>query len=276
MGRKRKKEVNRLTERTFVCWVCSRDYPLIELHYRMLRKLTNDAVVYVYDKAEKEGEETPPPRLPKGAVAIGSDFKRRGNLNGKECIANMLLFYGHLGEMGVKNVVKVDADTFLTSIDWIEEGKNCGFHSSNGFYFTGCAYSLTMPTIMGILEFLKGHDIEPQAGYTLPEDQTITILSSLVRVDPVVIRENGEFLCVAMMNSMRNQPDRIRGVRGAIHCGQWQRIDPLVALGLDRTDIVKSDLIHIFRQLYRDKRTPPIFSAIPEHSFIAKKKPLKN
>lgn len=276
MGRrKRKKQLNKLTERTFVCWVCSRDYPLIPLHYRMLRMLTDDAVIYIYDKTEKEGAETPPPRLPKGASAIGSDFNRRGNLNGKECIENMLQFYAHLGEMGVNTIVKVDADTFVTSLDWIKSGANIGFHSANGYYWTGCCYALTMPTIMGILSYMQRHDIEPQKGYTLPEDQTITLLASLVRVDPVVIHENGEYVCAAFMSPLRNLPERIRKIRGIVHCGQWQRLEPLTALGLDRTDIVKSDLTHVFRHVYGEKRKPPIFSTIPEHAYIARK-PLKN
>lgn len=216
MSRKRKKEKPQITPRVFVSWICARDYDLIPVHYAAIRKLTRDAVVYVWDKSKDEA----PPRLPKGAISIPSDFERAGNLNGKTCIENMINCYIRLSEMGVERIVKTDVDTILTALDWVELGDAVGFHCCNGYHFTGCCYSLAASTIMGIYEYLKKHDIQPRDGYTLPEDMTFTILAAITG-SKVVILENGEFTCAGFSTPMRNKPEAVRAVRGVIHCGQW-------------------------------------------------------
>lgn len=157
-----------LTPRAFVCWVCMRDYPLLPLHYAALRHVApQDAILYIWDSTEKDAR---PPKCPKGAAVIGSDFERAGNLNGKACISEMMNFYATLGGMGVETVVKVDADTILTGLDWVKPGENSGFHQANAYAFTGCAYALDMETIRGMVDYLSSHDIEPRPGFTLPED----------------------------------------------------------------------------------------------------------
>lgn len=169
MSRKKKSAAPlQLTPRAFVCWVCMRDYPLLPLHYAALRKVApHDAILYIWDSTEKDARA---PKCPKGAAVIGSDFERRGNLNGKACIVEMLNLYATLGDMGVDTIVKVDCDTILTALDWVKPGECSGFHQANAYAWTGCAYALDMETIRAMVDYLSSHDIEPRQGFTLPED----------------------------------------------------------------------------------------------------------
>lgn len=216
MSRKRKETKKQLSPRVFVSWICQRDYPLIALHHAALRKLTDESIIYVFDKTENDAA---PPQAPKDCIIIGSDFERAGNLNGKICIENMISFYLKLIEMGAEIIVKNDIDTIFTSLDWLDTAGNAGFHSANGLYFTGCAYKLTGETIKGIYSYLSRHDICPRAGYELPEDATITMLASLSGADAVNIIENGEYTCAGFTHQLRNNPEILRKMRGILHCG---------------------------------------------------------
>lgn len=273
MSRRKKKTPAplQLTPRAFVCWICSRDYPLLALHCAALRKVApQDAILYIYDTTEKDARA---PKCPKGAAVIGSDFERRGNLNGKACISEMLNLYATLGGLGVETVVKVDADTILTGLDWVKPGECSGFHCANSYAFTGCAYSLDMATIGGMVDYLSSHDIEPRAGYTLPEDATITMLAALAGGKVNILENSTAAACVGFSHAMRNNPQALQGVRGVVHCGQWQRVDALTALGLSRVDIVKQDMEFTLAALYgKGNARAPLYSIIPEHSYIAKKK----
>ena len=263
-----------LTARTFVCWCCSRDYDLIPVHYAAIRKLTNEAVMYIYDgnEKDKDGKPVAPPKVPNGAATVPSMFERHGNLNGKAVVKGMVEFYNELGNMGVERIVKVDSDTVLTTLDWVDNRYNVGFHGSNGYYWTGCAYSLTMNTLRLIKDYLDRIDIEPAKGYTLPEDQVLTQIAALVQAEPVVLIENGKYVCTGFMPAMRSKPEVVKGIHGVCHCGQYQRLDPLVGCGIGRTPLVKSDMRYVLKHVYGKDREGPIKSDVPEHSFISAKK----
>ena len=92
-------------------------------------------------------------------------------------------------------------------------------------------------------------------------------------VGNITILENTrQWQCVSFLPPLRNNPDRLDGIHGVIHCGQWQRVDALTACGLDRTDIVKSDMVFALRALSASSGYKSYYD-LPCHSVIAKKKP---
>lgn len=88
----------------------------------------------------------------------------------------------------------------------------------------------------------------------------------------VKITENTkQWQCVGFSANMRNNPEKVESIRGVIHCGQWQRVDALTACGLDRTDIVKSDMVFALRVMESGNGYKSYFD-IPCHSVISRKK----
>lgn len=204
-------------------------------------------------------------------MIIGSDFDRQGNLNNKICITQMIDFYRRLVDKGVAKVIKCDCDTIITDLGWTLGGGSIGYHCANHYGWTGCVYCLDAATIRGMAGYLQTHDIEPYKGcYKLPEDQVITMIAALS--GKVTILENTkDWQCIGFMAAMRNNPDRVEAVRGAIHCGQWQRVDSLRSCGLDRTDIVFGDMSFVLSALERKGGYKGYYD-IPCHSVVARKK----
>lgn len=270
--RKRKDKKLQLTPRTIVTWVCERDYRLIPVHYAGIRKVSRDAVIYVYDAFAPEGQPEPPaPKVPHGALAVPSRFNRKGNLNGISTITEMLRFYDQLGELGVKKIMKWDVDTIASTLKWDEEGAACGFHGSNGYYWTGICYTLPTVAVKAMLQYIEKHGIKDE-GYHLPEDQVMTQLVALVNACKVNIYESGTgWVCAGFMAGLRHNPEAIR-VPGVFHCGQWQRLEPLTKAGLDRTDLVLNDMEYVLATLWREKPREYIKADVPEHSWIAARK----
>lgn len=208
----------RLSRRVYVCWCCQRDYPLLPLHHKALRRVGNGVIVYVYDNSDGK---TPPPVLPsENTVAIGSDFDRKGNLNGEVCVLEMVKFYKSLTDRGVQQIVKVDADTIITHPGWLNAGGDMiGFQSSNGLYCSGCCYALSKFAVDSVYNYLTSHRLEPSAGYTLPEDATTTLLTLYAGAKVNLLHNTKEAACVGFLPPMRHTPQSVRQVKGVIHCG---------------------------------------------------------
>lgn len=169
MSRKRRKEKVQLSPLVVVSWVCSRDYPLLPVHQKTIRRLSQDiTIIYIYDKTEKDAHA--PIVSSDNTMIIGSDFDRQGNLNDKACITQMIDFYARLVSKGVQKIIKCDCDTIITDLGWTMVACSSGFHCSNHYGWTGCCYCLDAATITGIKAYLQTHDIQPHSGYKMPED----------------------------------------------------------------------------------------------------------
>lgn len=152
-----------------VSWVCSRDYPLLPVHQKTIRRLSQDiTIIYIYDKTEKDARA--PIVSSDNTMIIGSDFDRKGNLNDKACITQMIDFYARLVAKGVQKIIKCDCDTIITDLGWTLGACSSGFHCANHYGWTGCCYCLDAATITGIKAYLQTHDIQPHSGYKMAED----------------------------------------------------------------------------------------------------------
>lgn len=80
-----------------------------------LRRQGHAVDVYVADDAA-----APLAKVPSGCKRWMTRFKRRGNLNGAECICGMVDVYNAIFKNGFYEwVLKVDSDTFVNSLDWL-------------------------------------------------------------------------------------------------------------------------------------------------------------
>lgn len=256
-----------------VCWTCQRDKCLLRLHYAALRKVDKTCpVYYVFDD---EGGELPKP-FGENCFMCSSSFDRGGNLNGQNCVYNMLRFYTDLQNLyGNIPIVKVDADTIITNLAWANDvitdnADAVGFHGCSGYYFTGCCYCLTTKCAEQCVRYLEAKkSIQPNTSYRLPEDGTVTMLAALTGNRVKILENNAEYpLCVPFMDSMCNHPHIIQRITGCIHCGQYQRLNPLMKDGHNRNDIVKRDMKTVMRALY-GRQKPTRALDIPLHSDLA-------
>lgn len=264
-----------------VSWVCGRDKELIPLQLQAIRRLDPDCpVYYVFDK----DDDLPKP-YDENTFILKSYFPRNRNLNGAACVFGMMQVYSELlGKYGNVPIIKLDADTVLTSLSWVNDiilGNidAAGFHCSNGYYFSGCCYSISTICAEKIRLYMETHgNLQISASYHMPEDQVITMIAALTG-NRIRIMENSKDKphCIPFLDMMSG-PNGIYGVQhtlGAIHCGQYNRLDPLLAAGLDRTCIVKRDMRTCMRFLY-GKPVSTRYSEIPLHSAISKNETEKN
>lgn len=131
-----------------------RDQPDALECVRCARKTLPHAVITVVDDGNSpctEGAETQ--FLHAGATHYErSQFNRRGNLNGPECVRGILSYLAQKAE-DEDIVIKLDSDTCLLSADWIEDmlaqGKSMAGCSSrytawkNIYYIHGTCYAMT-------------------------------------------------------------------------------------------------------------------------------------
>lgn len=199
--------------RLYLCFTCARDYCLMGKHYSIIRKCDPDAtVVYAIDK-----EDEIPRKIPRGAVIIRTDFARRGNLNGAECVRGMLMTMGELYERyHYDRLVKIDADTACLMTDWTGIGQFVGYHSSNGYYCSGCCYSLTINAIWRMLDYVFRHDLGDD-DYVMPEDATMTMIAAASGNQVEIL--DGKAGCVPFLASCWSRDNLgINGLR-VIHLG---------------------------------------------------------
>lgn len=252
-----------------VCFICTRDYALIPLFYGAVRRLSQELpIVFVYDCNEE-----PPNFKGHNTAYIKSNFERKGNLNGKECIQGMTDIYIELlNKYNFDIIIKADADCFIVGLSWLAPLMNgynmAGFQCCNGLYCTGVCYALDKQAIIGIQEYIQHNDIEPHGGYHLAEDLSFTLLVLLSGNKVNMLNNKEKLFCLPMLNEYVNSPAVFRSCCGVVHLGQYQRIEPLVHLGLDRTDIIKNDFKLVFRAL-SPKEFPQNWYDIPAHSVIA-------
>lgn len=227
-----------MVNRAYICFCCTRDINLLRYVHASIRRLDdNSPVYYAFDKFD----EVDGLIVGDGHI-IKTGFRRDGNLNGNEAVRGEVLT---MLQLDAQQVVKIDADTLLVDDEWIEEGCDVGFHSANGYYWTGCCYALTRQTLAAIHEYLSVHTMGRHNGYTLPEDQTMTMLSAVNHYGGSMggrfkILENEQYLCLPYCHWCwgAEWPEGL----AVVHCGQWQRLKTLSEHGYDRTTVVSHDM----------------------------------
>ena len=131
-----------------------------------LRAQGHDLAVLVADDARN-----PLPYPPAGVDYIRTDFERRGNLNGRVCVAGMLsLMHAHAVQSGADCLVKLDCDTVINSLDWIDLTQTMsGWQlAPDKDYCSGMCYAIRAEALEDIHAWAVAHN--NLLAYNVPED----------------------------------------------------------------------------------------------------------
>lgn len=109
-----------------------------------------------------------------GVEYMLSDFDRRGNLNGAECVCGMAEIYEGLAMRGYDWVVKCDCDTFLNSLDWVR-GVRADYVGTRHVhdYGSGACYALSRRGCRMLAEAMREPLWQGAAGRAYCEDKAI-------------------------------------------------------------------------------------------------------
>lgn len=113
--------------------------------------------VYVADDA---AAPLPADAVPEGVEYMRTDFARRGNLNGAECVRGMAEVYaGIMRRGGYRWLVKCDCDTWLNSLEWVRR-VDAAVHSIVGTvhvrdYVSGACYAMSRWAVERVAEALR-------------------------------------------------------------------------------------------------------------------------
>lgn len=113
----------------------------------------------------------PLPYPPAGVSYIHTDFDRRGNLNGRVCVEAMLaVMHDAARETGADCVVKLDCDTVVNSLDWIDLTQTMsGWQlAPDKDYCSGMCYAIRAEALEGMHAW--AHNNARLLAYNVPED----------------------------------------------------------------------------------------------------------
>lgn len=122
-----------------------------------LRARGDTVDVWVVDDA---AAPLPVEAVPEGVEYVRSEFARRGNLNGAECVQGMAEVYaGIFRRGGYRWVVKCDCDTWVNSLEWLRR-VDAARHSVVGTihvrdYVSGACYALSRWAVERVAEALR-------------------------------------------------------------------------------------------------------------------------
>lgn len=131
-----------------------------------LRGQGHDLAVLVADDARN-----PLPYPPAGVDYIRTDFERRGNLNGRVCVSSMLqLMHAHAVQSGADCLVKLDCDTVVNSLDWIDlTATMSGWQlAEDKDYCSGMCYAIRTEALEDMHAWAVAHN--RLLAYNVPED----------------------------------------------------------------------------------------------------------
>lgn len=192
-------------------------------------------------------------KLPGGVARVITRFDRRGNLNGGAAVQGILAVLAATGEAGATVAVKIDSDTVLTGVQWLEplfeaDGPGyVGLEAESGLTATGIAYALRPEYAARCLELATPWRWQTQGH--LPEDRLICSLAGLAGGAMLLPWGGGEW-CAAYMPVYFSNADTLRGVRAAVHCGQAQALE-VYGGGLERAVLVRRMMRAVLAELYR-------------------------
>lgn len=150
--------------------------------------------VYVYDDAAAPMGRDAMPGWVEYAV---TDFDRKGNLNGLECIQGMLGIYTGLtgGDAGYDWVIKADSDTYINSLEWLREVNVMRTaHVGTCYredYGSGSCYALSAAGIAGLKELMAEESVQRRVAVAKCEDRVFCRLSRMTGL-AVDCRHNGK------------------------------------------------------------------------------------
>lgn len=221
----------------FFCFACARDEALLPLHYAAIRRITASAPVFY---VIPEGESV---AIPAGAEKIESSWERGDRLSGVPAVRGILATIAATAPLVGADTpcVKIDADTVLTSADWLQLCKPSspyvGFESWHPMLPTGACYAITPELAARCLAMTDPWPWQDEVS-RLPEDRTIYLLAMQSgHGQPRVLPFSGHFHMLAFSPSWYAEPADLAPGSGvcAVHCGERPQMQRLEALGLDRT-----------------------------------------
>lgn len=215
--------------KSIVCFTCKRDEPLLPIHYKQIRTVCDYPVYYLVDEQEIGGMH-----FPNGSIPMATDFNRNGNLIGKDALQGIIASFIAIGT----DIIKIDSDTMLMSIDWIiDEAAMQGFSPASSFTIHGSCYYIQQETVRKIREFITSY--YDDLNNNRCEDATITQLANLVSNPYQVLIQSpikGSVINSCCFNrKMFNYPQTIHQVRNIINCGDRSYYEDYEIAGLDRT-----------------------------------------
>lgn len=150
--------------------------------------------VYVYDDAAAPMGREAVPGWVEYAV---TEFDRKGNLNGLECILGQLGIYAGLveGAAGYDWVIKVDSDTYINTLEWLRgvDARKVGYVGTNHVedYGSGSCYALSRVGAAGVKSLLEREVIRKRCAVASCEDRVFCRLCRMTGLG-MELRRNAE------------------------------------------------------------------------------------
>jgi hypothetical protein len=246
----------------FVTFTCRRDLPLLPLWAESIRRAAaashhpRPILIAALDHLDPAADAP----LPRGIHRHVTTFERKGNLNGVPAVTGILsTLYSLAQQHRCQVAVKVDSDTILTRLQWLEPAHHTpaagyiGLEGEAPLSATGIAYALRAD----YLAHLLSHVI-PWPWHTsghLPEDRTICSLATLHR-RAVLLPWSGGKYCAAFMPHYFSDPSPLRTVAAAIHCGQASALQTYGS-AIPRTTLVARQMRACLRCLWHPSSLNP-------------------
>lgn len=147
---------------------------------------------YVYDDAAAPMGRDAVPECVHYAL---TDFDRKGNLNGLECVLGQLSVYAGLAAEGYEWVIKADSDTYINSLEWLREvDAEHVAHVGTCYredYGSGSCYALSAAGIAALGVRLAEESVQRRVARALNEDKVFCRLSRMTGLG-VDCRHNGK------------------------------------------------------------------------------------
>ncbi len=184
-----------------------------------LRDQGHDLAVLVADDSRN-----PLPYPPAGIEYIRTDFERRGNLNGRVCVASMLqLMRDFAHRTGADCVVKLDCDTVVNSLDWIDLTQTMsGWQlAEDKDYCSGMCYAIRAEALGDMHSWAVAHN--NLLAYNVPEDIGMGLVCHAVggAMHLLQVYSDGKRACGYIYNG---RPDETGGV---IERPVWEPYDSM-------------------------------------------------
>lgn len=147
-----------------------------------LRRIDPQAVIVL---ANDPKQPIAPAHIPPGIHPLTPNYPTNGNLNGLDCIHGMLTTWLNiLNHFGQDRLVKMDADTWLTRLDWLQLPGYDYISAERHEPFTpsGCCYMITRTAIDAAIQTIDSRDWYTP-GWHYPEDCTIYRTLQLAKIN---------------------------------------------------------------------------------------------
>ena len=163
-----------------------KDAELLNVALRGVKRLREKNPDDVFDVMVCDDAAAPMGRdaVPDWVEYVQTDFDRRGNLNGLECVQGMLQVYAGLVERGGYDwVIKMDSDTYINSLEWLREvDARSTAHVGTCYredYGSGSCYALSAAGIAGLQVLMAEEAVQRRVDIAKCEDRVFCRLSRM-------------------------------------------------------------------------------------------------